>query len=136
MTRTVCAVPQKMMVLVAGAIGAGVLGVMAVVVAAPAYLAFGATAVFVAIGYALPLRGLPLYLATRRPKAIEIVPRAAASFTVLGVVLSLFSTQAIEANNSVIRAAGWFAVVFVSAAGAITVAGLRCAEKLNAARSS
>ena len=136
MTRTVCAVPQKMVVLVAGAIGAGVLGLMAVLLDAPAYLAFGATAVSVAIGYALPFQGLPLYLATRQPKAIEIVPRAAASFTVLGVVLSLFSTQAIEANDSVIRAAGWFAVVFVSAAGAITVAGLRCAEKLNAARSS
>lgn len=84
----------------------------------------------------LPLRGLPLHLATRQPKPIEIVPRAAASYTVLGVVLLLFSTQAIEANDSVIRAAGWFAVVFVSAAGAITVAGYRCAEKLNATRGS
>jgi hypothetical protein len=125
-----------MVVLIAGVIGAVVLGLMAVVLDAPAYLAFGATAVFVAIGYALPSRGLPLYLATRQAKAIEIVPRAAASFTILGVGLSLFSTQAIEANDSVIRAAGWFAVVFVAAAGAVLVAGLRCVEKLNAARSS
>ncbi|GAB2648172.1 hypothetical protein GCM10009743_24590 [Kribbella swartbergensis] len=131
------------MVLAAGVIGAAVLGVMAVVLDAPAYLAFGATSVFVAIGYVLPFQGLPLYLATRQPKAatrqpkaIEIAPRAAACFTILGVVLSLFSTQAIEANNSVIRAAGWFAVAFVSAAGAITVAGLRCQEKQNAPRSS
>lgn len=132
-----------MVVLAAGVIGAGVLGVMAVVLDAPGYLAFGSTAVFVAIGYALPLRGLPLYLATRQPraatrqpKAVEIVPRAAANFTILGVVLSLLSTQAIEANDSVIQAAGWCAVVFVSAVGAASVAGLRCVEKVNAARSS
>jgi hypothetical protein len=143
MTRTVCAVLQKIVILAAGVIGAVVLGVMAVVLDAPAYLAFGATAVFVAIGYALPFRGLPLFLATwqpkaatRQPKAIEIVPRAAACFTILGVGLTLFSTQAIEANDSVIQAAGWLAVGFVSAVGAVTVAGLRCQEKLNTARRS
>jgi hypothetical protein len=131
-----------MVVLVGGVIGAVVLGVMAVVLDAPAYLAFGATAVFLAIGYVLPFRGLPLYLATwqpktatRQPKA-ELVLGAAAIFTILGVGLTLFSTQAIEANDSVIRAAGWLAVAFVSAVGAITVAGLRCAENLNAASSS
>ncbi|WP_371400858.1 hypothetical protein OHA10_23120 [Kribbella sp. NBC_00662] len=95
-----------MVVLAASVIGAVVLGVMAVVLDAPGYLAFGSTAVFVAIGYALPFRGLPLCLATRQPKAVEMVPWAAANFTILGVVLSLFSTQAIEADDSVIRAAG------------------------------
>jgi len=134
MTRTVCAVPQKMLVLIVGMIGAVVLGVMAVVLDAPAYLAFGATAAFIAIGTAMPFRGLARYLATRQPKGTEVVPRAAASFTTLGVVLSLFCTQAIEANDSVIRAIGWFAVVLVSAAGAIVVAGLRCNENLNATK--
>lgn len=131
MTRTVCAVPQKMVVLIAGVIGAVVLGVMAVVLDAPAYLAFGATAAFIAIGTAVPVRGLARYLATRQTKASEVVPRAAASFTTLGVILSLFSTQAIEASDSVIRAIGWCAVVLVSATGVIVVAGLRCNEKLN-----
>ncbi|WP_344239004.1 hypothetical protein [Kribbella hippodromi] len=135
--------PRKMVVLAAGVIGAVVLAAMAVALDAPAYLAFGATAAFVAIGYVLPFRGLPHYLATRQPKsatgqstATEIVPRAAGAFTTLGVGLTLFSTQAIEANDSVIQAAGWFAVAFVSAAGAITVAGLRYLEHLKAARTS
>ncbi|QNE21635.1 hypothetical protein F1D05_31590 [Kribbella qitaiheensis] len=123
---------RRCWVLIVGVIGAVVIGVMAVVLDAPAYLAFGATAAFVAIGTTMPFQWLARYLVTRQPKAAEVVPRAAVSFTTLGVVLSLFSTQAIEANDSVIRAIGWFAVVFVSAAGAIVVAGLRCSEKLNA----
>ncbi|MEU4292743.1 hypothetical protein AB0E63_31345 [Kribbella sp. NPDC026596] len=123
-----------MLVLIVGLIGALVLGAMAVVLDGPAYLAFGATAAFIAIGTAMPFRRLASYRATRQPKGTEVVPRAAASFTTLGVVLSLFSTQAIEANDSVIRAIGWFAVVLVSAAGVIVVAGLRCNEKLNATK--
>jgi hypothetical protein len=123
-----------MLVLIVGVIGAVVLGAMAVVLHGPAYLAFGATAAVIAIGTALPLRGLARYLATRQRQGTEVVPQAAASFTTLGVGLSLFSTQAIEANDSVIRAIGWFAVVLVSAAGVIVVAGLRCHEKLNATK--
>jgi hypothetical protein len=123
-----------MLVLAAGVIGAVVLAVMAVV-DMPGYLAFGATAAFVAIGYVLPFRGLPLLLA-RRQREPTGAPGVAVIFTLLGIIMSLFCTTAVDGADSSIQAAGWFGVAMMTALGAITVAGLRCAESLRAAQPS
>ncbi|WP_405072069.1 hypothetical protein OG558_22555 [Kribbella sp. NBC_01510] len=127
--------PKKMLVLAAAVLGAVVMAVMAVVLDMPGYLAFGATAAFVAIGYVLPFRGLPLLVA-RRQREPTGVPGVAVIFTVLGIIMSLFCTTAVDGADSSIQAAGWFGVAMMTALGAITVAGLRCAESLRAAQPS
>jgi hypothetical protein len=121
-----------MLVLAAGLIGAVVFAVMAVLLDMAPYLALGGMAAFVAIGYVLPFRGLPLLLARRQRKPTG-VPGTAVIFTVLGITMSLFSTTAIDGVDSSIQAAGWFGVTMLTAMGATIVACLRCADELKAA---
>jgi hypothetical protein len=80
---TVCAVPEKMLILLIGVVLAAGLGGLAVVGDGPPILACAATLAFVAVGNVMPARGLPLLIVRRQGKPLGVA-RAAFLFAFLG----------------------------------------------------
>jgi hypothetical protein len=126
--RIVCAVSKKAPVLLLGVVLAAGLAGAAVVTDDPLILALAAAVAFVAVGYVMPARGLPL-IARRQPKPPGVA-HIAFLFTFLGISMVWATTTALDTTDSYLRLAGWVFVALFSALGATIVAAARCAEDL------
>jgi hypothetical protein len=130
---TVCAVKEKLLVLLGGVVLAVVVGGVAVVGDGPPILACAATVAFLALGYVLPPRGLTLFIVRRQRKPLGVAG-AAALFAFLGVWLVWASTVALDATDSYTRFTGWVVLAWFTTMGASSVSALRCAESQRAGR--
>ena len=104
---------------------------LAVVTDDPLILALAAAVAFVAVGYVMPARGLPLLIVQRQRRPLGVAG-AAFLFAFLGIWLVWASTTALDATLPSLQLTGWLALVCFSLIGVIFVAALRCAEDLNA----
>jgi hypothetical protein len=118
-----------MLVLLVGVVLAAGLAGLAVLTHDRLILAVAAAGAFVAVGYVMPARGLPLFIARRRPKP-PAAARIAFLFTTLGIFMMWATAIALDATDSYLRLTGWLALVLFSVTGAIIVAAIRCAEDL------
>jgi hypothetical protein len=112
---------------------AAALVAVAVATDARPILAGAATLAFVALGYVVPARQLPLFIVRRLRKRMR-VGRAAFLFAVLGICLSEAAAVALDATDSYTRFSGWVALGGFSAIGASFVAAIRRTEVMKAGR--
>jgi apolipoprotein N-acyltransferase len=122
-------VSEKALVLLMGVVLAAGLAGVAVVTDDPLILAVAAAVAFVAVGYVMPARGLPLVLARRQPKPPGVA-RTAFLFTFLGISMVWATELALDFPDSLPRLAGWIALALFNVVGATIVAAARCAEDL------
>jgi hypothetical protein len=122
-----------MLILLVGVVLAAALVAVAVATDAGPILAGAATLAFVALGYVVPARRLPLFIVQRLRKRMG-VGRAAFLFAVLGICLSEAAAVALDATDSYTRFSGWVALGGFSAIGASFVAAIRRTEAMKAGR--